>query len=365
MSDPEGTVETSRAVPGAEQDQNAAKFDTDGGPRMNDAVDSTLTGPGETLVQLDASPRFPATLGEPLHYAITPPLHGSAGQEHHTAVPHFRREVAELIAIWLHATGSDDENATRSEWYGDALVLVEGSYEHTIGYEPEVIRPDEHGRYQLAPGWLWSDEQPTAEVVAELDDHALTALRILAREGGSRTPQEHRALLEYVTGGPDADDGSRARAQHAADKLDQQRAASAAGTREPIRCRDCAGSYRGLEGDHAEQVPARYCTTLPTRLADFVPFFDVDEPFPLTHDVFLRDRECGELCHCAPTTPEAEYLMGTGIRAEQIKQLLAAQGKTVEMCGPCNTLTFASNDEEKARFWAEHPDCQWDYGRDR
>lgn len=45
------------------------------------------------------------------------------------------------------------------------MVILTGSYEHTDGY-----RPDENGRYQLAPGWLWVDAAPTATFAAELDD---------------------------------------------------------------------------------------------------------------------------------------------------------------------------------------------------
>lgn len=102
----------------------------------------------------------------------------------------------------------------------------------------------------------------------------------------------------------------------------------------------------------------------PTRLADFVPFFDAAEQFPLTHHRFFPEDRCSELCHCAPATPEDEYLLGTCARAQQIEELLAAQGKTVEMCGPCNTLIFASTAEDKDQFWAEHPNCQWDYYED-
>ncbi|WP_018685339.1 hypothetical protein [Actinokineospora enzanensis] len=329
---------------------------------MNDAHDPAITRPGEMLVHLDDAPRYPATLGTPWHYATSFDRKARLAQDHFAAVPLFRKEVAEQVAIWLNTTSGDSRDATRAEWHGDALVLVEGSYEHTDGYRPEVIRPDEHGRYQLAPGWLWVEEDPD-DVIAELDESTVTALRILARDGDRLTPDERRALLGYAAGGPDADDESLARAEHAADALEQQHAASAAGNHAPIRCRDCGGTYPGLEGDSPEgQV--RYCTELPTRLADFVPFFDVDEPFPQEHHRFLSDETCGELCHCAPTTPEAEYLLGTGHRTEQIEELLATQGKTVEMCGPCNTLIFASNDEEKTRFWAEHPDCQWDYHKD-
>jgi hypothetical protein len=331
---------------------------------MNDVTDTAITRPGETLVSLDAAPYFPATLAQPWHYATSRDRKTRTMQDHFAAVPLFRREVAEWITIWLNASGGDDKSATRAEWYGDTLVILEGSYEHADDYRPEVIRPDEDGRYQLAPGWLWVDEEPTATFAADLDDATTTALRILARDGGTPSADERHTLLGFVAGGLDADDERRARVEHAAGELDQQRAANVgARMRAPIRCRDCAGTFPGLEGDSPDE-PVRYCTALPIRLADYVPFFDVDEPLSLEHQRFLADEPCGELCHCAPATPEAEYLLGTGNRAEQIERLLATQGKTVEMCGPCNTLIFASTNEEKTRFWAEHPDCQWDFHKD-
>lgn len=229
---------------------------------MNDVLDTPITRPGEELVSLDDAPYFPATLTQPWNYAGWKNL--TTGQEHDyfAAVPWFRREVAEWIAVWLNTVG-DDESAARAEWYGDALVILEGSYDHIDGYRPEVIRPDEHGRYQLAPGWLWGDEEPTATLVAELDDATTAALRILARDGGTPDADERRTLLAFVAGGPDADDEHRARAEQAADALVQQRAASAAGTRAPIQCRDCAGTFPGLEGNSPEgQI--QYCTTFAT-----------------------------------------------------------------------------------------------------
>lgn len=323
---------------------------------MNDAP---ITRPGETLVSLDLddAPYFPAALDKPWTYATWKSR--KTGEEHgyNSAVPRFRREVAEWIAVWLNSASGDDESAARAEWYGDTLVILEGSYEHTDGYRPEVIRPDEHGRYQLAPGWLWVEEEPTATLAAGLDDTTTAALRILAHDGGTPNADERDTLLKFVAGGPD-EAARRARAA-----LNQQRAASTTGFRAPIRCRDCAGTFPGLEGDSGE-APIRYCTALPTRLADFTPFFDVDEPFLAEHRLFLMTQECGELCHCAPTTPEAEYLMGTGKRAEQIRQVLATQGKTVERCEPCNVLVFAAAEEEKTQFWARHADCQSGYYED-
>ncbi|WP_158886190.1 hypothetical protein [Amycolatopsis anabasis] len=101
---------------------------------------------------------------------------------------------------------------------------------------------------------------------------------------------------------------------------------------------------------------------LPTRLSDYVPHFDVAEQFPLKHRVFVSG-ECDELCYCAPSDAEGEYLLSSAKRSEQIRELLATQGKTVEMCGPCNTVIFAGNEAEKDEFWSQHDGCVWDYDK--
>ncbi|SFQ31587.1 hypothetical protein [Amycolatopsis rubida] len=96
----------------------------------------------------------------------------------------------------------------------------------------------------------------------------------------------------------------------------------------------------------------------PTRLADYVPCFDVPSPLDLDHDAFMFGG-CGELCRCAPDSAEAEYLMSRAPRRREILPLLAAQGKTAEMCGPCNIVVFAATDKDWAIFWAAHTDCVW------
>ncbi|ATY17123.1 hypothetical protein CU254_41845 (plasmid) [Amycolatopsis sp. AA4] len=98
--------------------------------------------------------------------------------------------------------------------------------------------------------------------------------------------------------------------------------------------------------------------TAPTRLADYVPLFDVTSPLPLDHDPFAFG-ECGERCRCAPDSAEGEFLMSSSQRRDEIRALLTAEGKTAEMCGPCNALVFAASDEDRARFQAEHEDCPW------
>lgn len=93
----------------------------------------------------------------------------------------------------------------------------------------------------------------------------------------------------------------------------------------------------------------------------YVPFFDVAERFVVDHrDVFGKPCGEGEPCGCAPSTPEEEYLLSSAQRTEQIEALLATQGRTVELCGPCNTLIVAGADQEKRAFWARHSDCEWD-----
>lgn len=66
---------------------------------MNDVIDTAITRSGETLASLDDAPYFPATLDQPWNYATW--MSEKTGAEHgyHAAVPRFRREVAEWIAV--------------------------------------------------------------------------------------------------------------------------------------------------------------------------------------------------------------------------------------------------------------------------
>lgn len=89
----------------------------------------------------------------------------------------------------------------------------------------------------------------------------------------------------------------------------------------------------------------------------YVPFFDVAAPYKKEH--FLCGP--GSQCHCTlPDTPEGEYLSSSPTRREQIKALLAAQGRAVVPCGPCNGLIFAVTRQEMAAFQHRHRDCEWD-----
>ncbi|WP_406639088.1 hypothetical protein [Amycolatopsis sp. WGS_07] len=300
----------------------------------------------ETLFRLGSGPLFP---GIPDQTGTgVPSTDGSR-----RTVPLFRTEVAELVAIRLNAASDQDQTATRAQWYGDALVLLDGRYEHTPGFEPAVIRPDDYGRY-LMPGMPWTQEHPSEALAGARDDHVMTALRILAHCDGIHDADDRDWLFRHVAGGRDADEKILARVHRAAEELHRQLGAAGRGNRPPVLCRECARPFPGLLGDAAPR-PFRYCTEIPTRLEDFIPFFDVPAPFPLEHRGLFR--YCGPgPCYCAPTTPEGEWLLSIGYRCMQIEELLATQGKKVLHCGSCNAAAITTPGDEE-QFWAEHSPC--------
>ncbi|OLZ50273.1 hypothetical protein DMH01_14605 [Amycolatopsis sp. WAC 04182] len=99
---------------------------------------------GEIFVRLaDSEVAFPATVEDR-------PWNGAT-------VPHFRPEIARIVAAWLnYAHLTLDDAYSRTYWERDTLIVVEPNSAALEGYRPDHVEPGADGRYAIGwRGWTW------------------------------------------------------------------------------------------------------------------------------------------------------------------------------------------------------------------
>lgn len=264
--------------------------------------------------------------------------------------PTFSRETARLVVDYINHINRTGPAALDQDYLlwvtGDTLIRISGQWLTERDYQPDLCGPDEHGRYSIgAWSWTWSrtDEitvNPT-HISAEYDPTELRATATSARQAWELTARAHGLTVQDCT-------------RDLTRFGDNELAAAV----EAVRI---AGTWYFLHLEEGNQVRA-HPTSTPT--SGYVPFFDVAEPYIVRCQPFFPG-DCDHGCSCAPSCPEGEYLLSTSTRREQIVTELARQGRTLEMCPPCNTVLLACTDQQRRAFWNQHPACVWDFDKDQ